>query len=59
MLLPMLPPMQDMLGLVEFATERRNASVAEIQAAFRGVRVEKVELALLWLAKFGILKIVG
>lgn len=57
MLLPMLLPMPDMLEVLEFAREKKVASVAEIKEAFARLRREKVELTLLWLAKFGIVHI--
>jgi alpha-maltose-1-phosphate synthase len=58
-LLPLLVTTTDMIGILDFLRDRRTATVAQIEAKFAYLRREKIALSLLWMAKFGVLRING
>ena len=57
-LLPLLATTADMIGMLAYLLETGGATVTEIESRFAHLRREKIGLSLLWLAKFGILRII-
>jgi glycosyltransferase involved in cell wall biosynthesis len=58
-LLPLLATTTDMIGILGFLLETCTATVAQIEARFAYLRREKIALSLLWMAKFGVVRITG
>ena len=58
-LLPLLVTTADMIGILGFLQETGTASVAQIEDKFNYLRREKIALSLLWMAKFGVVRITG
>jgi alpha-maltose-1-phosphate synthase len=58
-LLPLLVTSADMVGILGFLLQGGTATVAAIEARFAYLRREKIALSLLWMAKFGVVRIIG
>jgi hypothetical protein len=58
-LLPLLVTTADMIGILGFLLPAGTATVAAIEARFAHLRREKITLSLLWMAKFGVVRITG
>jgi starch synthase len=58
-LAPLLVTTADMIGILGFLQETGTASLAQIEDKFNYLRREKIALSLLWMAKFGVVRITG
>lgn len=54
---PLLVTHNDMKGIVAFLQETHSVSVVQVKTRFHHLRPEKLDLSLLWLAKFGIVRV--
>jgi starch synthase len=56
-LLPLIATTSDMTGILAYVLEVDSATVAQIETRFAHLRREKIGLSLLWLAKFGVVRL--